>query len=214
MVDPICGMAVAEPPPIFTVWKDQIYGFCSSSCLSRFQTNPEKYLSRGMDSGPYRNVSKIKSFLPLIIVFVIILGASAGAEIYFQSWNHLRFMENFMAAFFIVFSAMKLFNWKGFAEAYQTYDLLAKRSRTYSYLYPFIELFLGLSYLFRWNLNVINLITVIVMAMSAAGVGRALYRNQKLQCACLGVIFQIPMTQVTLLEDVLMGLMALAMLIM
>lgn len=213
MKDPVCGMEVSEPAKIFTVWKNQTYGFCSPGCLSKFKAAPEKYLEGGAKSmAPSVKESKIKTFLPLIIVFSIILAFSFGAEAYFQSWNSIRFMQNFMAAFFIVFSAMKLLNWKGFAEAYQTYDILAKRSKAYSFAYPLIELSLGLAYLFRWNLPLTHLITAIVMAISTVGVAQALRKKQKFQCACLGVVFKIPMTKVTLMEDVLMGVMALSML--
>src|SRR5688572_18168521 len=127
MKDPVCGMEVAEPPKIQMIWNNQTYGFCNPGCLTKFKAAPEKYLSgsankEGMEA---KQESKIKTFLPLIIVFSIILGFSFGAELIKQSWDSVRFMQNFMAAFFIVFAAMKLLNWKGFAEAYQTYDILA-----------------------------------------------------------------------------------------
>ncbi len=215
MKDPVCGMDVSEPPKISTVWNNQTFGFCNPGCLTKFTANPEKYLSdsaskEGMEA---KQESKIKTFLPLIIVFSIILGFSFGVEVFNQNWHSIRFMQNFMASFFMVFAAMKLLNWKGFAEAYQTYDILAKRSIIYSYAYPLIELGLGFAYLFKWTQSITNLITVIVMSISTIGVAQALRKNQKFQCACLGVVFKIPMTKVTLIEDILMGVMALIMLI-
>ncbi len=213
MKDPVCGMDVVEPPKISTVWNNQTYGFCNPGCLNKFKANPEKYLSGSKESVKAKQEEKIKTFLPLIIVAFIILSFSLGVEFFNQNWHSIRFMQNFMASFFIVFAAMKLLNWKGFAEAYQTYDILAKRSMAYSYAYPFIEMGLGLAYLLRLNQPVTNLITVIVMAVSSVGVAQALRKNQKFQCACLGVVFKIPMTKVTLIEDVLMGIMALVMLI-
>jgi YHS domain-containing protein len=43
--DPVCGMEVTED----TQWKiehqNNIYYFCSETCLKEFQTNPEKYTS-------------------------------------------------------------------------------------------------------------------------------------------------------------------------
>lgn len=215
MKDPVCGMTVKEPPAISTLWKNQTYGFCNPGCLSRFKANPSQYLSGDLAQQPMvrdSEGSKIKTFLPLIIVFSIILASSLGAEVYFKAWSNMRFMQNFMASFFIVFSAMKLINWKGFAEAYQTYDILAKRIRAYALAYPMIELFLGLAYLLRWNLPLTNLITAVIMGISTIGVAQALHKKQKFQCACLGVVFKIPMTKVTLMEDILMGVMALLML--
>ena len=213
MKDPVCGMEVIEPPHIQMFWENQPYGFCNLGCLDKFKKDPKKYLNAGLVSMGQETEFEIKSFIPLLAVFSVILILSLGAEFYYKSWNLTRWMENFMAAFFIIFGGLKLLNWKGFVEAYQTYDLLAEKSSIYAYSYPFIELSLGTAYLFRWNSFVTNLVTVIVMWISSMGVARALLKKQKIQCACLGVLFRIPMTKVTLMEDLLMGFMAAAMLL-
>jgi hypothetical protein len=44
------------------------------------------------------------------------------------------------------------------------------------------------------------------------GVAQALREKRTIQCACLGTALKLPMTKVTLAEDVVMGLMALVML--
>ena len=44
MKDPVCGMEVQEPPKIKTIWQSETYGFCSSGCLTKFQTDPAKYI--------------------------------------------------------------------------------------------------------------------------------------------------------------------------
>jgi len=219
MKDPVCGMEVKEPPSIQTLWNGKVYGFCSPGCTEKFKANPSKFLHsqeanyESMTQAPPEQQSKIKEFLPLVVIFSIVFGLSISAEFYYQNWNTTRFMQNFMAAFFIIFGGLKLLNWKGFVEAYQTYDILAKRSVFYGYLYPLIEVALGTAYLLRWNLRLTNLITLVVMSVSAIGVAQALRQKRKIQCACLGVIFKIPMTKVTLLEDVLMGVMAFVMLL-
>jgi len=129
-----------------------------------------------------------------------------------KSRNVLFAMRNFMAGFFIVFGAFKLLNWKGFVEAYQMYDIIGKRSALYAYLYPLIELGLGVAYLTAVNLVVTNWITLVVMGVSSIGVAQQLVKKQTIQCACLGVVFKVPMTKVTLIEDVLMAVMAVVML--
>lgn len=214
MKDPVCGMSVAEPPKIKTVWNQQTYGFCNPSCLEKFKSNPDHYLKSNpveMAVVPQAK-SKLLEFLPLIIIFSLVLTLSLGNELYHGSWVAMRFMQNFMAAFFIIFGGLKLVNWRGFVEAYQTYDILAKKSRVYAYAYPLIEVGLGFAYLLSWQLVLINFVTVTVMAVSSIGVAQALRKKQKIQCACLGVLFKIPMTKITLLEDLLMGFMAIGML--
>ena len=122
-------------------------------------------------------------------------------------------MLNFMAGFFLVFSGLKLLDVPGFAEGYSTYDLLAKKVKAYGYLYPFLELLLGLLYLTRINLPLTNIATVVLMLFSGLGVAIKLARKEKFQCACLGTMIKVPLTKVTLIEDFGMALMALIMML-
>jgi hypothetical protein len=119
----------------------------------------------------------------------------------------------FMGAFFLVFGFLKASKLSGFVEAYKTYDLIAKRSKVYSYIYPFIEIGLGLLY-FIWIAPIFTLVTTIVlMLISAVGVYLKLKKNEVVMCACLGTVFKVPMTWVTLAENLLMVVMATIMLL-
>ena len=50
------------------------------------------------------------------------------------------------------------------------------------------------------------------MVIGAVGVAGELRKKNQIPCACLGVVFKIPMTTVTFIEDVLMAVMAILML--
>lgn len=158
------------------------------------------------------NTYSFKNFLPLIIIFALIISGTFILSNITGIWDMHAVMPRFMGLFFIVFGSFKIINLKVFVEAYSMYDLLAQRSTVYAYLYPFIEVSLGIAYLMRWHLTTINSITLILMLISAAGVARELAKGEQIVCACLGVVFKIPMTYVTLAEDLLMALMALLML--
>ena len=119
-----------------------------------------------------------------------------------------RFMPNFMAGFFLIFSFFKLLDLAGFASSYAMYDLLAKRVYNYGFIYPFIELGLGIAYLIKPNSLLVNSITLIVMVFSSFGVILAVMNKQKIRCACLGAVFNLPMSTVTIIEDLLMATMA------
>ena len=93
------------------------------------------------------------------------------------------------------------------------YDVLAKRSKVYAYLYPFIELGFGLSYLFMWQVEAISVAVVVIMLIGAYGVYLKLKEHEEIPCACLGTVFKVPMTWVTLGEDLLMAGMALMILL-
>ncbi len=58
-----------------------------------------------------------------------------------------------------------------------------------------------------------NAITYVLMLVSGIGVAIALAKGENLMCACLGMVFKLPMTYVTLFEDLLMAGMALGMLL-
>ena len=58
-----------------------------------------------------------------------------------------------------------------------------------------------------------NLITLGVMSVSIIGVLQSVFNKSKIQCACLGAVFNLPMSTVTIIEDGLMITMSLAMLV-
>lgn len=119
-----------------------------------------------------------------------------------------------MGLFLVVFAMFKLFDLKGFANGYSMYDLLARRWRGWAYVYPFLELGLGLAYLARWEPMVVYGATVILLAFGALGVLSALRRGLDVDCACMGTVLHVPLSTVALLEDLGMAAMAGSMLLM
>jgi hypothetical protein len=117
-------------------------------------------------------------------------------------------MQHFMAGFFLVFSFFKLLNLKGFAESYVMYDVVAKKFPFWAYSYAFVEVGLGISYLLNYNPLVTNACTFVVMSISIIGVLQSVFDNKKIQCACLGAVFNLPMSTVTIIEDALMIVMS------
>jgi copper chaperone CopZ len=150
----------------------------------------------------------LAAYKPLLLVFSYILFVTFALEFANRGFVLHRWMPNFMAGFFIVFSFFKILDLNGFASSYATYDLLAKRSRRYGLVYPFIELGLGASYLLSWHPILTSTITVCVMSFSSIGVILAVVNKQKIHCACLGTGFNLPMSTVTIIEDFLMVAMA------
>lgn len=149
-----------------------------------------------------------ETYFPLILIFLYLVGGVLLVELQNQSWHIHGMMSNFMGGFFIIFSFFKILNLKGFAEAYSSYDLIAKRWNSYSYVYPFIELALGIGYLLNISSLWLNTATIFVMSVSSLGVIKSLMEKRQIKCACLGTIFNLPMSSVTLIEDLLMVAMA------
>ena len=147
-------------------------------------------------------------YLPLIVIVALSLLAASAMQLSHGIWSGMSWMHAFMGVFMIVFSMFKFFDLSGFADGFQMYDLLAKPFRPYAYVYPFIELGLGLGYLSHWQPTVIYAATVIVMLWGALGVLRALSKGLNVNCACMGTVLKVPLSTVALVEDLGMAGMA------
>lgn len=154
----------------------------------------------------------IATYKPLLTVFAFITGVSLLTAFTDTGLDGMKAMRHFMAGFFLVFAFFKLLDLRGFATSYAMYDLLAQRLSVYGWIYPFIELALGLAYLLDWRPAFTNVATMVVMGFSLIGVLRAVLNKQRIQCACLGTGFNLPMSTLTIVEDLLMVVMAAAML--
>ncbi|MDQ3019062.1 MAG: hypothetical protein M3R36_00585 [Bacteroidota bacterium] len=102
---------------------------------------------------------------------------------------------------------------KNFAFSYSSYDIIAKNWLGYGYVYPFIELIFGILYLLKAFPMFTYAATFVVMGISSIGVIQSVMQKRKIQCACLGAVFNLPMSTVTIIEDLLMVGMSLVMLI-
>ena len=157
--------------------------------------------------------SRFATYKPILVVFTYITGVATLIEIIADNFVWERWMQNFMAGFFMIFSLFKLLDLKGFAESYLSYDIIAGRWRNWGYVYAFIELALGLAYVLRLDPLITNITNLVVMSISIIGVFQSVLNKRKIKCACLGTVFNIPMSTVTLIEDGLMIAMSIIMLI-
>ena len=153
------------------------------------------------------------TYKPLIIIVVFIAGVSLLSQYPFTDFSSQLWMRHFMAGFFIVFSFFKLLNISGFASSYSMYDIVAAKWKGWGYIYPFVELFLGLLYLTNIQPFWTNVATIIILGVSTIGVVLSNLQKRKIKCACLGDVFNLPMSTVTIIEDVTMIAMAVFMLL-
>lgn len=152
------------------------------------------------------------TYYPLALLVTFLVGVVCLVELAASSFVWERVMRNFMGGFFVVFSFFKLLDLRGFADSYRMYDVVARRFRGYAFIYPLIELLLGAAYLTGFQSAATNFATIVVMSVSSVGVIQSLLAKRKIRCACLGTVFNLPMSTVTLVEDALMIVMATLML--
>ena len=174
----------------------------------------EKNEMHAMPMNEEETKSWFATYKPILLIFGYIIAVTVLLEVVNGSFEWMRWMRHIMAGFFLAFSFFKLLNLQGFAERYFSYDIIARKWFAWGYIYAFIELVLGLAYLVNFNPLLTNGITFVVMSVSIVGVLQSVLNKRKIKCACLGTVFNIPMSTVTIVEDALMIAMSLLTLIM
>jgi cation transport ATPase len=144
------------------------------------------------------------TYKPILLIFFYISLTTVLVQLSNPHFDVMQWMQHFMAGFFLVFSFFKLLNLKGFAESYAMYDVVAKKVPIWAYVYAFVELGLGIAYLINFNPIITNSVAFIIMSISIIGVLQSVLNKKKIQCACLGAVFNLPMSTVTIIEDALM----------
>lgn len=155
--------------------------------------------------------SKLQQLRPLLLIFAYLFAASILLN--YRDWNTREAMLDFMGLFYIVFSFFKFLDLKGFPESFRMYDPLAKALPVYGWLYPFLELALGLLFLIRVQVQTALIVTIAILGITTIGVTKTLLDKKTIRCACLGTALKLPMTEATFIENAIMLVMAVSMLI-
>jgi copper chaperone CopZ len=171
---------------------------------------PEKYQMTAIHHNEVTEQAKswFATYKPILLIFMYITLVTTLVQLTNHHFEGMEWMRHFMAGFFLVFSFFKMLNLKGFAESYVMYDVIAMRFPAWAYIYAFTELALGIAFLVNFNPLITNSITFIVMSISIIGVLQSVLNKKKIQCACLGAVFNLPMSTVTIIEDALMIVMS------
>ncbi|MEE2765366.1 MAG: MauE/DoxX family redox-associated membrane protein, partial [Candidatus Neomarinimicrobiota bacterium] len=175
------------------------------------QALPENYiLSEQLENvdttGQEKEKTDLQQLFPLFLVFFYITVTSLVLNRYTGTVS--GFMLDFMGIFYIVFSFFKFLDYKNFPGVFGMYDPLARVFPIYGWVYPFIETGLGLLFLFRIELKIALISTLIILGATTIGVVRTMISKSTIQCACLGTALRLPMTKATLIENGIMLIMA------
>ena len=146
---------------------------------------------------------KYKAWFVAYWPLYLIMGLIALSSIAGESW-----MMAFMAGFYIVFGAFKLLDVRAFAIAYAQYDIVAKVFKPWGYAYPFIEVALGFAFLFWFAMGPATWAALILSLIGTVGALQAVKSKQATKCACLGTVFLLPMSKITVVENFGMAAMA------
>jgi hypothetical protein len=155
---------------------------------------------------PWGEYAKFAGVMLCVVVLSLVHASWRG-------WSVQHFMESFMGVFFVVFSGFKFVGYKQFVHGFAMYDIIAKRSIYYAYVYPFLQLLFGIAYLLGPQNVYLHALVLIVSLVSAVGILQTIRNKQQVHCVCLGNVIKLPLSQISLFEDLGMALMAVLMLI-
>ncbi len=181
--------------------------------LSTLQAAVQKagnYTITESDGGMHHGATDIATkswfeiYKPILLIFLYVSAITIIAGASGEGFDGMVGMRVFMSGFFLSFSFFKMLDLKGFADNYSSYDIIAKNFRGWGYIYAFIELGLGIAYAINFQPFLTNAITFLVMSISIIGVLQSVLNKRKIQCACLGAVFNLPMSTVTIIEDAAM----------
>jgi len=153
----------------------------------------------------------IKSHSTVIIIFGIITLFTLTRQWLVGSWYGMQAMSDFMAGFFLIFGTFKIIDLPGFVAMYRKYNLIAEHLTLYAYAIPFIQIGLGITYLFHVYPLASNSINFFIMSLGFISALIKLIKKEVVPCACLGPLFQHPLSLMSLFEPALMVIMSLSM---
>jgi hypothetical protein len=117
-------------------------------------------------------------------------------------------MKNTMGTILILFGFLKIVSLHNFVDIFSKYDIITKNFKFYGYVYPFIELGLGYNLLNNISLNKTFISIIIIMSLNLSGTLISIYNKTNLRCGCLGSLFHIPLSYISLSENIFMILMS------
>ena len=176
--------------------------------LENYLRNDYKIIN--MSSKNKKIIDSVRKFYPLFLITSYIILTSLLLNI--NNFQTSNFMLDYMGIFFVVFSFFKFLSFKKFVNSFVLYDPIAKKFKIYAFTYPFIETMLGFNFLYRSFTSISLIITIIILLINCIGVFNTIKNKSKINCACLGSIFNLPITKITLIENTVMILMSILML--
>lgn len=153
-----------------------------------------------------RNVMRygIKSHKAVVVIFALLTFFTLFHQWLHGTWNGMQAMRDFMGGYFLIFGFFKIIDLSGFVHAYKNYNIIAPYMPLYAYVFPFIQIALGILYVTNTFMLFANITNFLVMSLGFISISIKLIKKEIIPCACLGTLFRHPLSLVSLLENFLM----------
>jgi glutaredoxin len=152
-----------------------------------------------------RDTSAGRSYRPVLAVFAV---AALAA------WALGAGVVGFMGLAVSFLATLKLMDPPAFRRGFRLYDQLMARWTSYGVIFPWLELLVGLAILGRWAVPALAVLAIAIGLEGGLSVVRAVWIEKRdLDCACIGGNNRTPLGALSLLENVAMVAMGVAMLL-
>lgn len=146
---------------------------------------------------------KVRDYLPLVYIYLLTATLAVSMSVYFNS-SFKNFILYFLGFFAIILSLLKLVRLQDFVEAFYEYDFVSQKFRIYAYLFPIFELIFGVSFLLLIENPYLEILCLSLFILNFYSVILALKKKRKFVCACLGDLIKVPLSYVSLIENLTM----------
>ena len=131
----------------------------------------------------------------------------------FQIFNNfLLFMKLSMSFFISILAILKIVDINSFSTSFIQYDFIAKKNKTYCFVYPFLEISIAVCMLFS-NLpffikTIVGILAIFIGIAGASSITVYLKKPQsnkkKISCACTGGNSQVKLGLLSIVENVML----------
>lgn len=149
---------------------------------------------------PTQAESNAKEYAKLggVFIFLILAATLMGT---LDGFNGVEWIRWFMGGFMIVFGGLKLIGIEVFVKVAPLYDLIARRIKPYKYIYPLIQVFLGLMFIIGLFQVFTSVVSLVFGLSSLLGMIQILSSRGPIRLSYLGTIIGLRFSTVSILEN-------------
>ena len=160
-------------------------------------------------AGKIINARSTKQEYRKFIGMLVFIALSATLMSTLISFNWVDWLRWFVGSLLLVFGGLKLISFESFLEVFPRYDPLAARFKWYSYIYPLVEVLLGIFYILDLAPGARYVVTFITVAFGLIGMITNLnIQGPSTKNTWFGNVFKLPMSTAILFEDAIIAVLA------
>lgn len=146
---------------------------------------------------------KIITYLPVFYVYIFSILISLNI-VFFYDLNLRSAVLYFLGFFSLTFGCLKIFNLKSYLNSLLEYDFIVQRIKIYGYFFPVFEIIFGLLFILQIEILWVEYLCLSLFLLNTVVIANALEKRRHFTCACMGGLFNLPLSTVSLAESLTM----------